>query len=420
MQISAHLPAYHQTLRTQVRPVALPGPVSHPGALAQPDQLRRMALAPIPANRFAGMAGNFGVVNPRSEISTQSLSFEPGLQLAAPIAVVDRLETALKQVKGKSQDFALIQTPQGIAIHPIQKPRWGLNDARDLSSYEQLRNVRLLPGIVALVSQRGKVRFNTPQPSPVGFASVVGASALDRLPDLQAKVQRVLNRLVEMEQVLGQRCDHRGIFAAMYRVITERAQAEMNTYIQKGDVRAAEFEGRLLIEFANYYFRAFDAYAAGELNAVPEVWRAAFDSGRLAELRGYPAWSTTEIVGLSMVAHIVHDLPFVLKGLGFQAQDSHLNRVYDHFNAVLIAEKDRIIAAITQAYGPTDLARLEKALNLALAPLPGANPAQKIQKGMFSALRNLAKRASFQYTPAEIRRVSLRMSDRVRLMPGGN
>lgn len=425
MQITAYSPTHTQVMPLRslaplplVRTAGVIAPQKIlPTALASPDQLRRMVQGPIPANRLAGLAGP---TQPNPELGTQSLSFEPGLQLARPIGMASSLDAALKQVQGKRQDFALIQTPSGIAIHPIHKPRWGFDDFRDLSRYEQLRDLRVSPGILALVSQRGKVRFNAPQQSPLAFAPIMGASAADRLPELIAKSDQVLLRLKQMEAVLGQRRDHRGIFAAMYRVITERAQTEMHSYIGKGDLRAAEFEGRLLIDFANYYFRAFDAYAAGDLQAVPEVWRSAFDAGRLAELRGYPAWSTTEIVGLSMVAHIVHDLPFVLKNLGFNSQDTHINAVYDHFNAALISEKDRIIGAIAKAYGPTDLARLEKALNTALAPLPGANPAPRIEKGLFSALRNLAKRASQQNNPSEIRQIALRLSDRVRILPGGN
>lgn len=424
MQITAYSPSHTQipALRPLAplpltRSLAAATPVSVP--LASPDQLRRMAQAPIPANRLVGL-GSAGSPQPNPGLVAQSLSFEPGLQLARPIGVATSLEAALKQLQGKRQDFALIQTPEGVAIHPIYKPRWGLNDFRDLSRYEQLRDLQVSSGILALVSQRGKVRFNAPQQSPLAFAPIRGAAAADRLPELIAKSEQVLLRLKQMEQVLGERRDHRGVFAAMYRVITERAQTEMHSYIGKGDLRAAEFEGRLLIEFANYYFRAFDAYAAGDLKAVPEVWRSAFDAGRLAELRGYPAWSTTEIVGLSMVAHIVHDLPFVLKSLNFNAQDAHINAVYDHFNTALISEKDRIIGAIAKAYGPTDLARLEKALNATLAPLPGANPAPQIEKGLFSALRNLAKREAQQNSPSEIRQISLRLSDRVRLLPGGN
>src|SRR5690606_34919302 len=130
----------------------------------------------------------------------------------------------------------------------------------------------------------------------------------------------------------------------MYRVISERAYRELLNFRRQGNLKAAEFEEKLLINFANKYFEAYSAYSETRLHQVPEVWKMAFDSGRKSQnLDLYKSGNIAEIFALSMNAHMIHDLPFTLQEINYDENDPVIKETFYHFNTALFEEKDNIL-----------------------------------------------------------------------------
>jgi uncharacterized protein DUF5995 len=121
-------------------------------------------------------------------------------------------------------------------------------------------------------------------------------------------VSRVIREMTRRFDALARRCDHDAIFALVYLRTTEVYRDTIDS-IGYDDVASVTREDAL---FADYYFRAFDAYHAGPHHSggsVPPAWQIAFDSasGRTLSAQG------NAFLGVS--AHIQRDLPFVLYDL---------------------------------------------------------------------------------------------------------
>jgi hypothetical protein len=129
-------------------------------------------------------------------------------------------------------------------------------------------------------------------------------------------VTRVVREMTQRFDVLARRCDHDAIFALVYLRTTE-AYRDTAESIGYADVASVTREDAL---FADYYFRAFDAYHGGH-GSVPPAWQIAFDS---ASARALSAQGNA-FLGVS--AHIQRDLPFVLYEL---ATEGHPVSYEDH------------------------------------------------------------------------------------------
>jgi hypothetical protein len=122
-------------------------------------------------------------------------------------------------------------------------------------------------------------------------------------------VSRVIREMTRRFDALARRCDHDAIFALVYLRTTEvyRDTAETIGY---DDVASVTREDAL---FADYYFRAFDAYHGrpddSSQRSVPPAWQIAFDSASARTL------SAQGNAFLGVSAHIQRDLPFVLYDL---------------------------------------------------------------------------------------------------------
>jgi hypothetical protein len=114
-------------------------------------------------------------------------------------------------------------------------------------------------------------------------------------------VSRVITVMTRRFDELARRCDHDALFALVYLRTTEVYRDTVET-IGYADAASVTREDAL---FADYYFRAFDAYHRGS-GSVPPAWQIAFDS---AAARSVSAQGNA-FLGVS--AHIQRDLPFVL------------------------------------------------------------------------------------------------------------
>ncbi len=355
-------------------------------------------------------------------------------------------------------DSAVVQNRSGTYdLYNLERDRGSWRkEEHDFNGYHRLRAAQFQdPGtrgdrLTAVVSEDKQVRYLGSEPSPARYPQIANPAPLlptnapaalrqETVQHLRGQAVAVLHRLEAMEKDLGAQKDHRGVFSAMYRVITERGVAELDRFIAQGDLRAAEFEGALLVNFANRYFAAYDAYAAGNMAEVPEVWRSAFDGGRHAESQNYPKASVTEIVSSSMIAHIINDLPQTLQDIGYPAASDRqkLDAVYDSFNGALMEEKSRIMDAVATHYGHTDMHFLDSLATTLLTPhvwgpagdnIPellkrpwGQQITQRAQGEVFTLMRTLAKQRALSDSPSEIQHKARGISDAARILtPGGN
>lgn len=141
----------------------------------------------------------------------------------------------------------------------------------------------------------------------------------------QGKLQCVHHVISEMDKryrKLQKACDHDAVFALVYLRTTETYQATA-PMLGYDDVSSVTREDSL---FADYYFRAYDAYHSGE-GYVPPAWQIAFDA----------ATARTQTVAgsafLGINAHIQRDLAFTLydlhlAGNGVSKHDHDLVNVF--------------------------------------------------------------------------------------------
>jgi hypothetical protein len=128
----------------------------------------------------------------------------------------------------------------------------------------------------------------------------------------QGQPQCVNLVIEEMERrylSLAELCDHDALFALNYLVTTQVFQQTLD---EIGYENLASII-RLDALFADYYFRAYDAYHLGLGNVTPS-WQVAFDAAQNRAVTG------SGNLALGINAHIQRDLPFVLYELYLQGK----------------------------------------------------------------------------------------------------
>ncbi|HEY6562291.1 MAG TPA: DUF5995 family protein [Polyangiaceae bacterium] len=114
-------------------------------------------------------------------------------------------------------------------------------------------------------------------------------------------VESVIQEMEQRFRPLARRCDHDAIFSLLYLRTTQKFDETLLALGYSG-VRAVVREDAL---FADYYFRAHDAYRQRR-GFVPPAWQIALSAAEQRAVSG---------IGnalLGMNAHIQRDLPFVL------------------------------------------------------------------------------------------------------------
>jgi Family of unknown function (DUF5995) len=165
--------------------------------------------------------------------------------------------------------------------------------------------------------------------------------------DCTAGRTRCINAVIrEMDRrfaPLADTCDHDSIFALAYLRTTEeyRRTIEDPTFFE--DTPFVNHEAAV---FADYYFRAFDAWHAGE--PTPPAWAIAFDAA------ADRAVSASGNLSLGISAHIQRDLPFVLANIGLVKPDGSSRKTdHDRVNEFLNRVTDDLYAEIARRFDPT-------------------------------------------------------------------
>jgi hypothetical protein len=157
-----------------------------------------------------------------------------------------------------------------------------------------------------------------------------------------ACVEATLDEMYRRYGELVTTCDHNAVFALTYIRVTEIYRDRADTF---DEPRFLAHEDAV---FAQLFFDAHDAWAAGRRDEAPEAWLLAFDAGRD---RLMPAIGN---VLLGINAHVNRDMPFMLAGLGLVKPDGSARKAdHDYFNRLLNEVYDDVIGEMTQRFDPT-------------------------------------------------------------------
>lgn len=143
---------------------------------------------------------------------------------------------------------------------------------------------------------------------------------------------------------LAKRCDHDAVFALTYLRTTEEYRRAISN---PGFFNDTAFVNHEDVVFADYYFRAYDAWHRGR-GVVPPAWKIAFEAAEDNAVSG----SGNLLLGIS--AHINRDLPFVFAEIGMVAPDgSSRKRDHDQVNRILVDVIDQVIPEAARRFDPT-------------------------------------------------------------------
>lgn len=152
-------------------------------------------------------------------------------------------------------------------------------------------------------------------------------------------VEFVIKEMERRYKPLARQCNHNALFALGYLRTTQVFLQTLKD-IDYSDRSTVIREDAL---FAEYYFRAYDAYHLGADN-VPPAWKEAFDAAQSRSVT-----SSGDLV-LGFNAHIQRDLPFVLYELYKQGNtvsyEDH-NRVNEFLQTV------NFLTELAQKFDPT-------------------------------------------------------------------
>ena len=168
-----------------------------------------------------------------------------------------------------------------------------------------------------------------------------GPAPLCETPSLRC-VERVIAEMTRRWRPLDRSCDHRAVFALTYLRTTEGFLRTL-----RSDPDFFQDRDYVLVEdalFADYYFRAYDAYERGT-GFVPEAWRIAFDANGSGDA------NAGQDVLLGMNAHIQRDLPYVLAEEGLAQPDGTTRKPdHDRVNEILTRVLDPVQDELARRY----------------------------------------------------------------------
>jgi hypothetical protein len=137
-------------------------------------------------------------------------------------------------------------------------------------------------------------------------------------------------------------CDHDLLFATMYLRMTEQVR---NAY-DSGRLENPAFTSHLTAWFARYYFRAYDDWHDGNIDAVPRAWQVAFEAADDRRVRGLGN------LLLGMNAHVSRDLPYVVADL-LDTPQREIDPDYALVNSLIVDLSDDLVEDVAERYDPS-------------------------------------------------------------------
>ena len=152
-------------------------------------------------------------------------------------------------------------------------------------------------------------------------------------------VKFVIKKMERRYRPLARQCDHNALFALTYLRTTETFLDTLDE-VSYNDPAAVIWEDAL---FAEYYFRAYDAYHSS-VGEVPPAWEVAFKAAQNRSVSG-----SGNLI-LSFNAHIQRDLPFVLYELYLQGRPVSY---FDHTQANEFLQKVNVLQELALKFEQT-------------------------------------------------------------------
>jgi hypothetical protein len=160
-----------------------------------------------------------------------------------------------------------------------------------------------------------------------------------------ACVDAVVREMTRRFDGLAAKCGHDAIFSLAYLRTTEEYRRSIEDPTFFSDTNFVNHEDAV---FADYYFRAYDAWHKGDVASTPPAWRTAFDAAAKRKVTG------TGNMFLGMSAHINRDLPFVLASIGLVAPDGTSRKAdHDKVNVFLNRVGATLIPELARRFDPT-------------------------------------------------------------------
>ena len=186
--------------------------------------------------------------------------------------------------------------------------------------------------------------LNWPTFAPAGDAGDFTASTENDCPRGSLRcVDNVIKEMTKRYNRLG--CHHDSAFAFTYLLTTEEYRRAVEDPAFFTDNAFVNHQDAV---FADYYFRAHDAWRAGRTADVPPAWRIAFDAAARQRVTGMGN------VLLGMNAHVNRDLPFVLAGIGLVKPDGSSRKPdHDRVNAFLAQVNTYLLVEAAKVLDPT-------------------------------------------------------------------
>ena len=163
------------------------------------------------------------------------------------------------------------------------------------------------------------------------------SSVTDCVAGRPACVQSTIREMRKRFKPLAARCDHNAVFALTYLRTTE---AYLDYSQTPGFLSDPAFVNHQDAAFAQMYFDAYDNFAAGRLERVPQAWQIALSAAGKRQVNGLGNML------LGMNAHVNRDLPFVLAAIGLvmpsgdsrKPDHDQINKMLNHVIEPLVAE----------------------------------------------------------------------------------
>ena len=229
---------------------------------------------------------------------------------------------------------------------------------------------------------------NPPWPDLLPPAPISDSTQPGPVPHCRRPTMRCIDGNIARLQAAVDRfgCDHRGVFATTYLVLTETLRDTMR--------RDPHFfrDSRYLITedtvFANYYLGTLRDFARGR--PIPGAWAVAMDAAMNKDD------NAAQDMLLGINAHVQRDMPFVVASVGLSMRDGS-SRKWDHdrFNDVLNAAYEPVVQAIQRKFDP-----IVAITNASWNPLDDIGGLEMVKAWREGVWRN-AERLVMAKTPAQ-------------------
>lgn len=257
--------------------------------------------------------------------------------------------------------FASIWAMEGdcsFAILELNENQFSFNKITS-GPYKRLKNYKDAVEVIdkpyhtaAIVARDGEVRFTRNH----SYGDFLFTPATD--------FESVITQLQQQEAQYASDKNLKGLFAGSYLVTSSQARLRANEFRDNGQMEQSIFLEKMVVAFANRYFKAWNNYHLYNIKEVPEAWRHAFDVCQLAETDPFiDRRHVVEVIATTFIAHIVYDLPMALRRIGLPKKGSPNYQLLKEFNGILMAQTPNLFARIEHGYGTFARQQTERFVN---------------------------------------------------------